>query len=183
MGIRPLDRKRVNGYVRCLSAHVVDVTPVEIEAAAAWYPSAGVIAAEVARRLGTSLEVGACVVSAFSPRCTWAQNVVDALRFADGEHVAGFAQKRDAATASLTRGFDALNGPKTNAFARAIAGDPEAVVIDVWMARAAGLATDAPTIVQYREVAEAVRIVARRLGLAPATCQALIWGRVRGGLD
>jgi hypothetical protein len=85
------------------------------------------------------------------------------------------------AESSLTLAFDALNGLKTNAFARAIAGDSDAVVIDVWMCRAAMLDTDSPNVGQYRMLSDAIRIVAREFGLTPRTVQALIWIIIRGG--
>jgi hypothetical protein len=81
---------------------------------------------------------------------------------------------------AMSYGFDALKGQKTNAFARAIAGDTDAVVIDVWMMRAAGMPTDSPNKTQYREVSEAVRNVAAEFGITPRTAQALIWIIVRG---
>jgi hypothetical protein len=84
------------------------------------------------------------------------------------------------AEAAKVAGFDALKGQKTNAFARAIAGDTDAVVIDVWMMRAAHAHGDSPNKTQYREVSEAVRIVAAEFGLTPRTAQALIWIIVRG---
>ena len=75
-----------------------------------------------------------------------------------------------------SKGFDALNGQKTNAFARAISGDLDAVVIDVWMIRAAGLdASKGVNKTQYKELSEAVVKVAKEFGLTPRTTQALIW--------
>jgi hypothetical protein len=85
------------------------------------------------------------------------------------------------ADAALAAGFDALNGLKTNAFARAIAGDTNAVVIDVWMMRAAGMDTDSPNKGQYLSLSESVREVASRFGITPRTAQALIWIIARGG--
>jgi hypothetical protein len=85
------------------------------------------------------------------------------------------------AEAALVQGFDALKGLKTNAFARAIAGDTDAVVIDVWMCRAANLDSDSPNVGQYRMLSDAVREVAAEFGITPRTAQALIWIIVRGG--
>jgi hypothetical protein len=84
------------------------------------------------------------------------------------------------ANAVLDGGIDALNGLKTNAFARAIAGDTEAVVIDVWMMRAAEMLTDSPTQGQYLALTKAVNKVAGEFGLTPRTTQALIWIVARG---
>jgi hypothetical protein len=81
---------------------------------------------------------------------------------------------------AIAFGYDALKGPKTNAFARAIAGDENAVVIDVWMLRAVGIEKKSPNQTQYREMANAVTKVANELGMTPRAMQALIWIVVRG---
>jgi hypothetical protein len=79
-------------------------------------------------------------------------------------------------------GFNGLRGLKTNAFARAIAGDTQAVVVDVWMCRAAGLGKDAPNKTEYRAIADAIRTIAstRVVNMEPATLQALLWIIIRG---
>jgi hypothetical protein len=84
------------------------------------------------------------------------------------------------AQAALELGFDALKGLKTNAFARAIAGDTDAVVIDVWMMRAALMTTDSPNKSQYNMLADTVRKIASEHGITPRTTQALIWIVKRG---
>lgn len=85
------------------------------------------------------------------------------------------------AYAAMTLGFDALNGRKTNAFARNIAGDKDAVTIDVWMIRAAGMdAAKGVNDTEYRILAEVVKELAADRNMYPATAQALIWIIVRG---
>jgi thermostable 8-oxoguanine DNA glycosylase len=81
---------------------------------------------------------------------------------------------------SLTMGFSALNGLKTNSFAKAIAGDENAVVIDVWMLRAVGIEKKTPSQSGYKELAKAVTTVATKYGMTPRSMQALIWIVVRG---
>jgi len=100
--------------------------------------------------------------------------------FSLGEPVTGLSNNLKMAKASLELGYEALRGPKTNAFARAIAGDESAVVIDVWMCRAAGCGVDSPNKTQYTEMSEAVAKVAERFQMTPRTAQALIWIMVRG---
>ena len=85
------------------------------------------------------------------------------------------------ANAGLELGFSALKGQKTNAFAKAIAGNEDAVVIDVWMLRALGIEKKTPTQSQYKEMADAVTAVAVKHGMTPRAMQALIWIVVRGG--
>lgn len=155
-------------------------TPKDIEQASLWYEQAQEIAHDVANNLDTTLEVGASIVSAFSPREPWATNITKAIAFSLGHTPKGLSNNLKMAQASLVSGFNALNGAKTNAFARAIAGDTDAVVIDTWMMKAAKMPTLAPTKKQYLELSEAVTVVAQEQKITPRTAQALIWILVRG---
>ena len=152
-------------------------TPADIATAALWYVDAEKIAREICFY---DVQIGASVLAAFSPRQRWAKNVEQARAFMRGEIVRTLGNNIRMAENSLTMGFDALKGPKTNAFARAIAGDPNAVVIDVWMMRAAGFDHDSPNLTEYRMTAKAVENIARELGITPRTAQALIWILQRG---
>ena len=153
----------------------------DVEAASRWYHDAHDVARQVADNLSCSIEIASSIVSAFSPRQRWDINVRQALAFSRGEEVKGLSNNLNMANASLVHGFDALKGQKTNAFARAIAGDDNAVVIDVWMMRAAQMPTDSPNKSQYNECANAVRVIADEFGITARTTQALIWIIIRGG--
>lgn len=166
--------------VQTYQTYVDDATPGQIEQAAKWYFEAEKVANQVAENLNTSLEIGASVVSAFSPRERWTSNVRKAIQFSLGEKVIGLSNNLKMAEASIVLGYEALRGPKTNAFARAIAGDENAVVVDIWMMRAGGFGIDSPNKTQYTEVTEAIKTVANKYGLTPRTTQALIWIMVRG---
>ena len=170
-------------YTKIYSEIASKATYGQIEQASKWYMDAERVAAEVARNLGSTLEVGATVVSAFSPRERWTNNVAKAISFSLGRDVPGFKNNMKMATNALTMGFKALNGPKTNAFAKAIAGDEQAVVIDVWMLRALGIEKKSPTQSQYVEMANAVRTVSMEYGMTPRSMQALIWIIVRGSAE
>jgi hypothetical protein len=159
---------------------IIRATLGQVEEASVWYHEAQDVAQEVANNLNSSLEVGAGVVSAFSPRERWSSNITKAVSFSLGKSVTGLANNLKMANAVLDGGIDALKGLKTNAFARAIAGDTEAVVIDVWMMRAAEMLTDSPTQGQYLALTKAVNKVAGEFGLTPRTTQALIWIVARG---
>ena len=169
-----------NVYVEPYRSLVMQATLGQVEAASVWYFEAQEVAEDVAELLGKSLEVGASVVSSFSPRERWASNVAKAYAFANGKPVTGLTNNITMANNSLEFGFNALKGAKTNAFARAIAGDSDAIVIDVWMCKAANVSFDAPNKTQYREMSEAVSIVASEFGITPRTAQALIWIVKRG---
>jgi hypothetical protein len=156
----------------------------QVEQASKWYLDAESVAREVARNLNTTLEIGATVVSAFSPRERWARNVMNAVKFSLGEEMTGvLGNNTRMAEKGLTMGFEALKGLKTNAFARAIAGNENAVVIDVWMLRALGIEKKTPSRSQYNEMATAVTIVAGMHGMTPRAMQALIWIVVRGSAE
>jgi len=155
----------------------------QVEEASVWYKEAEKVAYKVAENLGVSLEVGASVVSAFSPRERWASNVSKAISFSLGKRVTGLDNNLKMAKASLILGYDALKGPKTNAFARAIAGNEKAVVVDVWMMRASGLRVDSPNKTQYREISESIIRVSQDFGMTPRTTQALIWILIRGSAE
>lgn len=155
-------------------------TLFDLHAAEAWYCEARAFAESLRPSTGWSLEVSASVVSAFSPRVTWGHNKAKAAQYAQGITPKGLRSHVDAAERCVREGFNGLRGPKTNAFARAIAGDMDAVVVDVWMCRAAGLGKDAPNVREYRAIAEAVRTVAAEYRMAPAVMQALLWIIVRG---
>ena len=162
----------------------MQATLQQVEQAATWYADAQEVAEDVAEIMGTTLEVGASIVSAFSPRERWASNVAKAYSFAHGKPIVGLSNNLKMAQRATELGFDALRGQKTNAFARAIAGDDNAVVIDVWMIRAAGLdASKGVNKSQYKALAEAVRTVAYSHGLSPRTMQALIWIVKRGSAE
>lgn len=155
----------------------------QVEQASKWYHEASDVAREVASNMCIDIERASCIIAAFSPRERWSVNVRKALQYSTGITPSGLSNNVAMADASLVQGFDALKGLKTNAFARAIAGDESAVVIDVWMMRAASMTTDSPNKTQYHFVADAVRDAAALFGLTPRTAQALIWIIVRGGAE
>ena len=157
-------------------------TIFDFAAAERWYSEAQGFANSLRITTGWNMEVAASVVSAFSPRVTWAHNKAKAAQYAQGITPKGLRSHVLAADRCIAEGFNGLRGPKTNAFARAIAGDPNAVVVDVWMCRAAGLGKDAPNATEYRAIADAIRSIAATptVNMAPATLQALLWIIVRG---
>ena len=61
-----------------------------------------------------------------------------------------------------------IRGPKTSAFARALLGDPDAVVLDIWMARALNIPQASLAARKARDPATARGVkVARGLGWEP----------------
>ena len=163
-------------------------TPAQIEQATQWYADAELIAHDVMRiirerGIECNLEQAASIVSSFSPRQRWSRNVVQALEFAHGGQPAGLKNNLRMAQYSLKQGFDALKGLKTNNFARAIAGDENAVTIDVWMLKAANKDSDKVSKSTYHSLVDDVKEVAKEIGLTPRTTQALIWIIYRGSAE
>jgi hypothetical protein len=167
-------------YYAAYAGIVKNATFGQVEQASKWYVDAEKVAHEVARNLDVSLEKGASVISAFSPRERWTTNVAKAIAFSLGQDVVGLSNNLKMANNSLLLGYQALKGLKTNAFAKAIAGDEDAVVIDVWMLRAVGIERKTPNQTQYKELEDAVKKVAFDNGMTPRAMQALIWIVVRG---
>lgn len=162
-----------------------NASAAQVEQATQWYADAEMLAHDMvsifaARGIDANVEKCASIISAFSPRQRWARNVVQALEFAHGGTPKTLTNNLRMAQNALVLGFDALRGMKTNNFARAIAGDENAVTIDVWMMRAAGMNNDSPNLTQYRELVQAVNNTAIIEGLTPRTTQALIWIVYRG---
>ncbi len=175
-------------YLENYRSIVSTATPAQIESAVSWYLEAELLAKDVQtifanRNMQVSLESCASVISSFSPRQRWNRNVIQAVEFAHGGKPAGLKNNLRMAENSLVHGFKALKGQKTNAFAKAIAGDETAITIDVWMCYAGGLKTNAPNKTQYREMSEAVNIVASEIKLSPRATQALIWIIFRGSAE
>ena len=171
--------------VESFIALLVKATPADLRAAQRWYDEAQAFANSLRPSTGWNLEVAASVVSAFSPRTAWTLNKAKAEQYAHGITPKGLRSHVAAADRCVSEGFDGLRGPKTNAFARAIAGDPNAVVVDSWICRAAGLGKDDLNLTEYRAIADAIRGIAATptVCMAPATLQALLWIIVRGKAD
>ena len=115
----------MNNYKDIYSSLITKATFGQVEEASKWYVDAERIAEQVATNLNTTLEVGATVVSAFSPRERWSVNVARAIAWSLGEQVTCLKNNLVMANNALTLGFGALKGLKTNAFAKAIAGDED----------------------------------------------------------
>jgi hypothetical protein len=149
-----------------------------------WYRESRVIARRIARRTNVSLSTAAGVLAAVSPRMRWSSNVAVAEALCAGEPVTGVFRANLAKAERILGGakpLSVLGGDKVRAFYRAIMGDPNAVVLDVWMMRAAGWEKGTLSSKEYAQVAEALTAAAARVGLDPADFQAVVWTHVRGG--
>ena len=176
-----MNRRDIDSAIDYYSYILDSATPEQIAQASNWYSEAQDIAKSMSDLSGLSIEKCASILAAFSPRERWASNVKYANMFIGGGTPPTLTNNINMAYAAMVHGFSALNGLKTNSFARNIAGDKDAVTIDVWMIRAAGMdASKGVNDTQYRIMTEIVRELAANRGMYPATAQALIWIIVRG---
>jgi hypothetical protein len=158
------------------------LTPEVRTASVAWYRDAERFAQSLTViRPDWTVEIAASVMSALSPRERWESNKAKALTFAQGGTIRGLGMNLRRAHAATREGFAALRGPKTAAFARAIAGDPDAVVIDTWMLKPLDKRSVTPA--QYGIIASAVVRCAARVNLTPRETQAAIWIIARGAAE
>lgn len=155
----------------------------------AWYPDAADTVAALATPAVPPVRAAA-IVAALSPRERWRRNIQMAADVIARRPVTGLTISvrkaeaiRDGAPLTGEVG-DALGGhaPKVRAFWRNLCGDGEGVTVDVWATRAAtgNRRLAAPTSPQhYREIADAYRAAAKRVGERPCDFQAIVWLSVR----
>lgn len=155
---------------------------VILEAGRTWYNSANLFAHHLCDiRTDWSLSTACGVISALSPRERWESNKAKALAFATGQPIRGLGANLRRAQAVEARGLSALTGLKTAAFARAILGDPNAIVIDTWMLKPIG--RKSVTNKQYKLCERALFAVAELHLMHPRDAQAAIWIVERGSPD
>lgn len=156
-------------------------SPSQIEEGARWYDEATDLAVSLAPHIDTdeaSVAVAAQVIAALSPRTFWSRNVAGAYALiVHDEALPGLIGRNIEMARRILDGEEGvLKGPKTRAFAKNVAGDREAVTVDVHAAYAAGVDED---LLRrhgvYEAVAHAYRLAARRRGVDPATMQATVW--------
>lgn len=154
-----------------------------------WYAHAREEARIMALDNDVSEEIAAYVIAATSPRTIWSFNVKHARAILSYEDAPSGALGTNHARGMAIRDYGIGhigNGPKVNAFARNIAGDWDAVTIDMWAFTAACGDLPASMLARrgaYETVADAYRIAAKKFGIAPAQMQAIVWVAIRGRAD
>jgi hypothetical protein len=181
--------------VRRILATYRRATPAELQAGRDWYRTAQDAAAEI---FPERPDIAAGVIAALSPRAQWATN----LRWARAMvHAARTGQECPAVHTQTMRAIawdiatgvktysEALNGPKTSRFARAIdptIADLSRVTVDAWAARTAegknspshnANGAVAPTGRRYLAIERAYQRAAQIAGTDPAIVQAVCWLR------
>jgi hypothetical protein len=148
----------------------------------AWYDLARAHVASAASDAGMSLTRGAIgAFAALSPRVTYRENVrlFGVLLSHGPARVPALTANVESAVRCLEDdAFPA--GRKVGAFARCIAGDSDAVCIDTWAMRAAGVKAEKPSPKVFARIEKAYRAVAREIGVTPCQAQAIAWCSIRG---
>lgn len=177
-----------------MTAHIVDAyrdaSPAQLRTGHEWYPSARVVVDTIAGIAGMDVARVTHALAALSPRNPWMWNVADCYAFtmaaSSGDPMPSTATTFgrnavtawDALTSSDARGHAPWTSaaPKVRAFVRAILGDPDAVVVDVWAMRVATNGEmDAVRPNDYWAVRMAYVAASLILFVAPRDVQAVTW--------
>lgn len=180
-------KRRRQAYRDSLRAVLRNARPADWGDGAEWYRVARDGVRRVSRMTGLPTETVAGVVAALSPRNRWERNTADAAALLVAHLLGGdvppitTTRANVRAALRIASGEDwraVLKGPKVRAFADALAGDDDAAVVDVWMARAmtGGRREEPRSAADYEDMAAALRYVARRDCAWPvAWVQATAW--------
>ena len=125
------------------------------------------------------------MIAHLSPRCRWSENVRLARQLAltgtATGTIYGHVERAKKALASDDPWSTFGKAPKTRSFAANIRGDLNAVTVDVWASRIAGVSEQQlGRVGVYEAIAHAYRLEAKRAGVLPAQLQAITWIVIRG---
>lgn len=141
-----------------------------------WYHDAREAIEEICRRFGWDEHKFIEVMAITSPRVQVSRNWACTFRYMrDGALPPGVMRSTRVAMSNWEQGLG-IRGRKTSAFAAALKGDGDALVLDVWMALALGV--DERKVTRLDNMAAARRRVERvadTLGCTIAEAQASIW--------
>jgi len=150
-----------------------------------WYDRAGDIVRDIAAETGRTPAQVAAVLAITSVDVQLRTNIEMTRRACrNGGRTAGRYPnvQRPKVRAALRAECpdECASGPKVSAFYRAVLGDTDALVLDRWAFRAAGVRDGkSPTRAERREVADAYRTAAAIVGEHVRDLQAAIWISVR----
>lgn len=147
-----------------------------------WYATARGLCEDVAETYRIQLDVVAAIVAVLSPRLPWEKNMEAAVDVIEGRQPSCLRTNADKARIILANREPRVSGPKVSSFFANIMGDSQAVTVDTWAARVAlGDWTWKGSVGEklYREIADAYRAAADKVGLPPSQVQAVTWVSIR----
>ena len=178
-----MNRHHITNLVRLYRAS----SRKQIAAGRLWYKKAHTWLEYMASTGIYPVENVVCAFAALSPRITWNKNCLALVELlVGGGTKLGYTHNIHKAK-DLLWSDEPLVGlnttgwaHKTENFARAILGDPHAVVLDTWMLRTMGVTIkDVKHRYQYDGIARRVRMAAALVGERTAEFQAIVWLKVR----
>lgn len=164
---------------RMSSISTLQTLAIEGQSGRRWYRDAIRPVGLAALALGVSPEVLCDVLAITSPRVIVYHNVRIAKHYCRTGSLPSGVIPGTIAAMTHWKETGEIRCPKTAPFARALMGDQSAIVLDVWMSRALGIAQNALGRQATQAQAEKrVRKVADNLNWTPAETQAAIWAAV-----
>ena len=141
-----------------------------------WYTDAKQQIIEAARILDVTPWYYADILSLFSPRVSVLRNIRLANHYIGVGSFHPTVMRGVKAAVLHYEATGEIRGPKTGAFARALLGVTDAVVLDVWMAKAFGCEQRQFTRPAVYSICEQrIRKAATILGWTPCEVQAAVW--------
>jgi len=140
----------------------------------------------IKRLFGEDAELFSDLLAATSPRNQVKRNWRQAKRVlkiwkktGDADKATAFLMKTLVPNVKRALNRERLHGEKVNRFAKNLKGDYECVTIDIWMCRAYGIESKRLDTKLYKKLESKIKREAEKLGIQPASYQAIIWCKIR----
>lgn len=138
-----------------------------------WYGLSRKSIEKYAKEQGVPFEYVCDVLAILSPRVQVARNVALTQEYVEtGKIKKGVMRSRVVALEKYEETGE-FKGPKVNAFAKALKGDPEACVVDAWIFRAFGM--ESTHYANYVRAEKKLKRASIRLMWSVAETQAAVW--------
>ncbi len=140
-----------------------------------WYADAATEIRATAAALAIDPRELASLLALFSPRVQVRRSIDNALDYVKNAEFHHSVMRSTRAAVLHWENTGVIRGKKTEPFSRAVIGDGDAVVVDVWMCRAIGIDHKKLNKSAYAECVKRIRKAALLCDMTPAECQAAIW--------
>lgn len=141
-----------------------------------WYHRTRPVIQDAASHLMVSTDRFIDILAITSPRCSVTRNVRVTVSYITTGALPGDVIRSTRVALQHYEKTGEIRGPKTGAFARALRGDEDAIVLDTHMATAFDIDPRMWSRKGIRQsAARRVRVGAHKMGLTPAQFQAAVW--------